>query len=62
MGYFHRFIIFGLLAGLLMIEIWKIFQANFLLFLAFIPPRTPSGEQTQHIVKGQIFVFELLFQ
>jgi hypothetical protein len=49
---FHLFLICGLLAGLLMIEKSEIFQA---VFCCFGPssPLPPSGEQTQHIVKGQ---------
>jgi hypothetical protein len=51
MGYFHRFLIFGLLAELLPIQISKNISGHFLLFFDFIPPQPPSGEQTHHVIK-----------
>jgi hypothetical protein len=51
MGYFHRLLIFGLLAELLTIEISKNISGHFLLFSAFIPPHPPSGEKTHHVMK-----------
>jgi hypothetical protein len=38
--YFHRFLIFGLLADLLKIENSKNISSHFLLIFAFIPPTT----------------------
>jgi hypothetical protein len=40
----------------------KNISGQFFVVFGLHPPKTPSGEKTQHIVIGQIFVFELLFQ
>jgi hypothetical protein len=45
MVYFHRFLIFGLLAELLTIEKSKNISGHFLLFFAFIPPDQLAGSK-----------------
>jgi hypothetical protein len=51
MGYFHRFLIFGLLAELLTIKKSKNISGHFLLFFAFIPP----GDEGEGI-EGNLYI------
>ena len=51
MGYFHRFLIFGLLAELLTIEKSKNISGHFLLFFVFIPSDHLAGSKLTMLSK-----------
>jgi hypothetical protein len=58
----------GLVLVLLYSAYWPSYKRliNEKIFTSFsvifgLPPLPPSGQQTEHFVKGKMFVFELLF-